>query len=337
MDAHRFTFDGLSTIERLLRKHGTGIAYVVLRDRTVRAKAETVGRFDLEPESAVYYLPEPDPTGFEGSLPLTHDDLVQAALNWMRETSSANTVGDRRRKYRVKIFGPTGDRMLESAQFYCCDAEASDEHEVDDEPPALPVVHQASPELLHLTAAEQEGVAVGMRALGEYYARWGEMVLNGVDRLQRVGDNSLDKVHGQLQDARGQVDTLLASVVRFRLKEIRAANDRHTQDRKTDAKTELANTALEKLGEAAQAFMVGQGLQPETMEVVATLGRSPALMAALHDPDVRALMEDPAHLDHLATMLRSAGQQARAVREAVARTPTPDPPSDPTPPTSTGA
>ena len=58
-------------------------------------------------------------------------------------------------------------------------------------------------------------------------------------------------------------------------------------------------------------------------DVLGVLGSSPELMGALNDPDVRALMQDPSNLSSLAQMLKAAGQQARAAREAGAAPPPP--------------
>jgi len=42
------------------------------------------------------------------------------------------------------------------------------------------------------------------------------------------------------------------------------------------------------------------------------VGGSPELMAALADPDVKALMQNPGNLKMVAAILKQAGQQARA-------------------------
>jgi hypothetical protein len=45
----RFTFEGLDSIERRLRRVGTDASHVMVWDRTERAAEENLGRFDLTP------------------------------------------------------------------------------------------------------------------------------------------------------------------------------------------------------------------------------------------------------------------------------------------------
>jgi hypothetical protein len=51
-------------------------------------------------------------------------------------------------------------------------------------------------------------------------------------------------------------------------------------------------------------------------DVLGTLGQSPDLMAALNEPDVRALMQDANNLKLLAGLLKQAAAQARAAQDA---------------------
>ena len=99
------------------------------------------------------------------------------------------------------------------------------------------------------------------------------------------------------------------------------------EDRANDTRTLLAQQALQQLGEAAKAFLAAKGVSPEMADVLGAISQSPDLVAALGDPDVKALMQEPANLKALAGMLKGAAAQARAVREAANApgVPTPEP------------
>ena len=83
----------------------------------------------------------------------------------------------------------------------------------------------------------------------------------------------------------------------------------------------LTQHTLQQRGQAAKA------VSPEMADVLGAISQSPDLVAALGDPDVKALMQEPANLKALAGMLKGAAAQARAVREAANAPglPTPEP------------
>ncbi len=244
-------------------------------------------------------------------------DFAVAALRWVRDISSRNMGGDEARRFRVRAYAPKGLRTVETASFTVRDDDAED---------ALPVL--ASPaEVVHaqpdlripppsFETVEAGATVRGMRALGDYYAQWGQIVLGSVGQLQGVNNAMLARLHRQLQESRGQVDQLVASILEFRVKEIEVAEERAADERDGDARTALAREALGQLGSAASAFLAGRGMSPEMIDVFGQIGGSPDLMAALKDASVRDLMKDPDNLKALAEMLRQAGQQARAAREA---------------------
>ncbi|HMV70173.1 MAG TPA: hypothetical protein PKA64_25250, partial [Myxococcota bacterium] len=58
MGRARFTFEGLDSIERRLRRVGPDASHVMVWDRTERNAEENLGRFDLTPADALPYLDE---------------------------------------------------------------------------------------------------------------------------------------------------------------------------------------------------------------------------------------------------------------------------------------
>ena len=336
-----FTFEGLEPIERRFLSRADEGAYIVLKDRTHREQEEALGRLDLTAEQVAPYVDDPelggafdddepsdpyddeyDPDDDESPEPrhvvaqdeLTPHEIMQAALRWLRDTAIRNTVGEAQCRFRVRLFAVKGHKVVDSGHFVCRN---------DDEDP--PETEAAGPPLRIPTPtfdeAARSGSVKGLKALGDYYAQWGAIVLGSVGQLQGVNNAMLAKLHKQLEESRGQVDQLVASILEFRVKEIEVQEGRLADERDGDARTTLAREALGQLGAAANTFLAGRGLSPELLEVASQLGASPELMATLKEPSVRELMKDPDNLKSLAEMLRQAGSHAQAAQQS-APTPT---------------
>lgn len=279
-DDDNYEFEGLEPITAQLTRRTDDIAYVVMQDRTVTGQDEKVGRLDLSPDQ------------FEAlGLDWTddNDDIAEQALAWIRRAAIEGTRGHPWRRFRVKSMGPKGLSMVHSGQFVC-------RERVDDGP---------TPQ-----QAEDDGVAHGMAALGRYYAAWGQMVLGSFTHLQGIHEDLTGRLHEQLTESRGQVDTLVGSILEARVQEATAREERALQSEQHDTKASLARDALQQIGEAAKAFWMSQGLPPETAELLQLLGRSPKLAETLNKPAVRDLMKDPKHLEDLAAMLEHVAAQA---------------------------
>jgi len=340
-----FTFEGLEPIEQRFLRRVAGASYLVIKDRSERNHEETLDRLDLTDEELDPYLDHPfglaplaqaDDDGWDdepdedededdddpdeddddeepsrsfigGSEPLTDAEKIRAAFRWVRECAIRNTVGDRSTRFRVKLYGPKGVNCLATGQFVC----RNDAYDLDDA--VMPKLEIPAPTF---DEAARAGSVKGLKALGDYYAQWGQIVLGSVGQLQGVNNAMLARLHRQLQESRGQVDQLVASILEFRVKELEMAEERAADERDGDARTTLAREALGQLGTAASAFLAGRGMTPEMIDVFGQIGGSPELMAALKDASVRDLMKDPDNLKALAEMLRQAGEQARAAREA---------------------
>lgn len=250
---------------------------------------------------------------------LTQAQIAEAACRWLRDIAARNTLAEPYRRFRVKIYGPKGVRTLDSGSFVC----RNDDHDLD-----LPVPVQNSaltpgaqaPTDCEIPPPSFETVEVvsagrGMRALGDYYAQWGRIVLGSVHQLQGVNNAMVHKLHKQLDASRDQVDELVSAILNVRAAEMEITEKQRSSDRTEDTRTEIAKHALQQLGDAAKAFLAARGVTPEMADVLGTLGQSPDLMAALNDPDVRLLMQDANNLKLLAGLLKQAAQQARTARE----------------------
>jgi len=336
-----FTFEGLEPIEQRFLRRAAGATYLVIKDRSERNHEETLDRLELTDDDLDPYLDRPfglapmaqaddddrwdedpdeddeDPDADEddeppraaasASEPLTPAEKMRAAFRWIRECAVRNTIGDSSTRFRVKLYGPKGVNCLATGQFVC----RNDAYDLDDA--VMPKLEIPAPTF---DEAARAGSVKGLKALGDYYAQWGQIVLGSVGQLQGVNNAMLARLHRQLQESRGQVDQLVASILEFRVKELEVAEERAADERDGDARTTLAREALGQLGSAASAFLAGRGMNPEMIDVFGQIGGSPDLMAALKDASVRDLMKDPDNMKALAEMLRQAGHQARAARDA---------------------
>ena len=325
MVREQFTFEGLDSICSRLKRRAHDVAYVALWDRTDRNQEESLGRFELNANDAWTYLqegeaPEPEGEGWEEperpspdeplAIPhLSAADLAEAACRWLRDSATRNTVGENYRRFRVRAYGPKGIRVVDTGSFVC----KNEDVDLD-----LPMSNGPDLQIPSPTFedAANAGAAKGVRALGDYYAQWGQIVLGSVGQLQGVNNAMLARLHRQLQESRDQVDQLVAAILESRVAESRRADDQKFEEKAVDARTELARDALKQIGQAATAMLTSKGVTPEMGELLGVIGQSPELVATLADPDVRALMQDPENLKLVSGMLKQVAGQARTVREA---------------------
>ena len=362
MGRERFSFEGIESIEKRLRRVAPDVAYLIVWDRTERRDEETLARFDLTVADALPYLndahqpppPEdddgrddddegldeyglesamevdtgedapvapPKPTLVPSPADITPEQLAIAAGRWLRDLAIRNTIGEPYRRFRVRAYAPKGARTVDTGSFIC----RNDTYDLDLPDGQIQPAHvgpMALPDPVKFIPppsfenVETASTVKGMRALGDYYAQWGRIVLGSVSQLQGVNNQMLGRMHRQLDASRGHVDELLGAILNLRAAEMELAERRRASDHTEDTRAEIAKQALQQLGDAAKAFLAARGVSPEMADVLGTLSQSPDLMSTLNDPDVRALMQDANNLKALAAMLKGAAEQGRAAREA---------------------
>ena len=342
MGRDKFTYEGLAPLEDRIRRLDEDAAYVMVWDRTDRSNEEQLGRFDLTLADALPYMepppravpeddepadpfdgdlddydedddedddePEPEPWAADDDVPQVRR-IAEAACCWVRDIARRNTVGEPWRRFRLKVYGPKGVKVVDSGTFIC----RNHDHDLD-MPTPEEIAHLKIPPPTFEEAASV-GAVRGIKALGDYYAQWGQIVLGSVGQLQGVNNAMLGRLHRQLQSSRDQVDQLVAAILENRYKELQLDEERQADERAGDARTALAREAIGQLGDAAKAFLTARGVSPEMADVLGVIGSSPELVGALNDPEVRALMREPDNLKGLAQMLKAAAEQARAVRQ----------------------
>ncbi|MEN0067814.1 MAG: hypothetical protein AAGA48_37140 [Myxococcota bacterium] len=315
MSRDRFSFEGLTAIEHRLVRLADEISYIVVQDRTAPKQDETLGRLDFTAEATLPYCepsldrPEEDwPAAVDRPEP-TSTEIAEAAGRWIRYIATRCTVGDAYRRFRVKAWGPKGNRMVDSGQFVCRNHDADIDLQIVNHETG---VTMPEPDFEH---SAERGAAKGIQALGDFYAQWGQIVLGSIGQLQGINNQMSARLHRQLAESRDQVDQLVASILEHRFQQASASASRHAEERDRDTRTELARDAIHQVGEAARVLLGGNAVPPEMTEVVGTLSQSTALVDALRDPAVQALIKDPANLDQLAMLIRATAQQASASSE----------------------
>ncbi len=247
--------------------------------------------------------------------PLTPAAIARAACAWIRDCAIRNTVGETQRRFRVRVWGPKGMSRLDSGQFVCVNHGYSEEIEIVAADAAVRELRIPPPSF---DQSAKDSTLKGIKALGDYYAQWGQIVLGSVGQLQGVNNAMLARLHRQLQESRGQVDELVASILEHRYNEVEAHERRRMEERAGDTRTELARDALRQFGTAASAFLAGKAIPPDLADVYGSISASPELTEVLRSPGVRALMKDPDNLRGLAAMLQAAGLQAEAAQHNAA-------------------
>ena len=161
METERFEYEGLDDLIDKVRSLDEDASYMVLFDRTDRQHERTVARLDLDEEGAAQWL----------RVPYSLENALDGACQWLHRMSASNTIGEPSRRYRLRVYGPKGLSTLVSGSFACRDLGYIME------PGELPEAIQMV-----------DGEAVGMAALGQYYAQFGKLLLASTMRLQSMSN-----------------------------------------------------------------------------------------------------------------------------------------------------
>jgi len=240
---------------------------------------------------------------------LTQEEIAKAACRWLRDIAARHCVGGEYSRFRVRLYPPKGTKLIDGGHFVCRNLNWTDQ--IPDRADTMPDLRIPPPNFDQMA---KDSTLKGIKALGDYYAQWGQIVLGSVGQLQGVNNSMLARLHSQLQESRGQVDELVASILEFRHNEFESQEQRRVEERAGDTRTELARDALQHLGTAATAFLAGRSVHPDLLETFGAISASPELTEALRDPKVRALMNNSDNLRGLAAMLQAAGDQAETIQ-----------------------
>lgn len=277
--------------------------------------------------------------------------LLVAACRWIRAMVRRNMITERSGRFRVRVYSAKGSKVLLTGSFTVQNTQPEEEPApppkrpemprpgpipsiptvlgpTSSQPPtqlalpqgpgshggplpATPPILSPTPSPHHDTA--MTGAATAYRHLGDCYTQFGDLVLGSVSSLQNVLSLTNRDLGTQLRESRGQVDTLVGSVLDFRVQELNHSSNTQ-QVAAQDHRTALARDAIQQLGETAKAFFVARGVPPNLAEVMQAISSSPELVSALDDPAVREVLRDPRNLQGLAGLLKQVGQQHQAQR-----------------------
>ena len=124
---------GLDALEARIRQVTGEAAFMVIWDRTDANLEERLGRFNLEPDCARFYLAATCPETFGADStaaaeqtnpqPLSFSDILDAACRWLNDVAVRRTKGHEFRRFRVRVYGPKGLSQVESGSFLVKDLE----------------------------------------------------------------------------------------------------------------------------------------------------------------------------------------------------------------------
>lgn len=150
-----------------------------------------------------------------------------------------------------------------------------------------------------------DGEAVGMAALGQYYAQFGKLLLASTMRLQSMSDRTLSRMGRQLEESRSQIDTLVAATLEYRFREVESAEVRSAETRESESRNALVRDAVSQLAEAAKA-VASMGGPAELAPVMALVREKPEVLALLQSEPVKQLLANPEELKALLAMVAPA-------------------------------
>lgn len=317
------TFTDLDEIVDRIVEDAEELAYVTLTDRTDRRREERVGRLDMGPADLLPWLDdeivEDGPPNFTEPHQLEPDVLERAIARWLMATVEPYLNGGGVSRFRVRAYAIKGYRVLTGGVFT---AEVPSDGLPQDSSLAPHADVLVPANTLSFETLEVEGAAPGMRALGSYYAQFGGLIMGSMRQIQGMNHEVIDRLSKQLRDQQGQLDEVLGALLEVRAAASMQQVHEDAEVRKQHVQLQLAEQAINGIGEAAKAFaMAKTGLDPALAGLAKTLSGSPELLETLQDGEVQALMADPENLKMVSMMLKqaAAAKAAAAVQASAAK------------------
>lgn len=335
----RYELEGFDAIETGIRRTQADAAYLTMTDCTDYRRPEPCGRYDFEEPSEAPPPPEDEddrPGGLfddaddedesdgppdDEADPSDPPDRAQGAIDWIRETSKRHTTGDPQRKFRVKVYAPKANTLLFSGQFLVRNDDAIERQAED----ALNELARSAPTpstTIHPDALAEASIFKAVKALGEGYAQWTQIVLAGMAQMQVMNNAVQKRQDGMIRDRDANIEKILGALISLKVEIGKAQAQDSAEVRAQEQKGEIAKKALDELSKLGTAYMVSQGIPQELAEV---MGQAPELRdlltnkefrSVLTDPDFRKLVSNPQHQNDLAGMIRSAVAYAKAQEQA---------------------
>jgi hypothetical protein len=298
------------------------------------------GEGDEDEDDRPTFAGDPDDEADAGSPPDEDDDedeakdlrqdlLVQRCLAQIRRYSEGCMAGETAKVFRARCFMPKASTCLGSRQFVLRNMGT---YAAGDQPLPMPVAPPAAPLTTVVAKDSPNGGAgpmpgydnniglvsvKGFQALGEQYRMFGNMVLNGAERIAKVQEGNVGTLTKELTDTRAVVDQLLATIVT--LKSVDAeASEKAAGAMSEVERSKLGKQAIETIGDVGKAFLVSRGLTAEAVVVLNALGANVRLRTFLERRDVQEYLRDEREVEALIAMLDAAIQHRTAAAQHAA-------------------
>ena len=135
------------------------------------------------------------------------------------------------------------------------------------------------------------------------------LIANAVTGLLDAEHRVAEHLADQLAKSWKLVEVLTEQLLIERAERARLEGERRADDGAQQLRDVLVGKLLEELASLGQAMNAGRGhVPPELVEVFDWFAASPALVEALADPEVRAMLQDPRACEALARHLLEAAR-----------------------------
>ena len=258
-----------------------------------------------------------------------------AMVHFVVHVSARNVLASRMAKIRVRAYGPKGHASHFSRNFTVENLR----FEAQVEPSERPQAPQPPPETME--EAEVRAAMPGMSALASGYERHNKHVLDSTERLIGLHERITQRAYDELGSNRDHVNQLYREVaderrarVDEKVKAAEAASDMVRNEQEAAERRELIKQTVDQFGDVAKAVLVAKGVPADLVPVLERLNGKPDLMAALKDPNVLEMLDDPEAVEGLSALLKQAAAQAVAHKRAAAQAESTPPEGDepPAPP-----
>ena len=281
-------FTGLDEVRQLVDEHRDALGYAVLLHVLNRSDRKPVVRInltksELEPFLDLSHAGAPTPAQLCEAL--LRRVPVEVERHW-------SEPGDR--TYMLRLHQPKGG-YLASRSFHA--------HRPS---PPVPTALASFVVRLHPDLLPEARV---WRALGGAVEDFVGTVVRAVTGLLDAEHRVAEQLADRLAKSWKLIESLTEQLLIERAERARLEGERRADDGAQQLRDVLVGKLLEELASLGQAMNAGRGdVPPELVEVFDWFAASPALVEALADPEVRAMLQDPRACEALARHLLEAAR-----------------------------
>lgn len=288
-EAAKIWFTGLDEVRPILDEHQDAMAYAVLLHVVDREKRIPVVRINLTKSELEPFLDTQASVGEP-----SRTALCDALMRRVPVEVEGHLSEPEEQTYMLRLHRPKGG-YLGGKSFHA-------ERIVPPVPTALaPIVVQLNPDMLPEARV--------WRALGGAVEDFLGTVIRAVSGLLDAERRVVEQQADELARSWKLVEALTAQLLAERADRARVEADQRADDGAQRVRDVLVGKLLEELVTLGQAQNAARGaVAPELVELFDRFAASPALVEALADPGVRAMLLDPKACEALARHLLEAAR-----------------------------